>query len=218
MIATLAGQVMLVAADHAVIEVGGVGFLVQASARTLGRLGGEGSAVRLFTHLQLREDALTLFGFIDGEEQQAFRILTQVQGVGGRVALAILSVLPPADLATAIAAEDRRALSRADGVGPKLAGRIVSELKDKLPQLAGSGFTPTAVPAKGGKVAATASADTPAGSAAASALAEAVSALANLGYDRSEAHRAVLRVAAGLGDEPALDALIRLALKELAPT
>ena len=119
MIASLKGTVAAIMADHAIIDVGGVGFTIQASARTLGMLGGVGNGVSILTHLQMREDAVTLFGFATGEEQQAFKLLTNVQGVGGRVALAILSVMTAQDLATAIAAEDKRAVTRADGVGPK---------------------------------------------------------------------------------------------------
>lgn len=220
MIASLNGQVAAIFADSAVIEVGGVGFTVQASSRTLGLLGGVGNAVRILTHMQVREDAITLFGFATAEEQQAFKLLTNVQGVGGRVALAILSVMSANDLATAIASEDKRAVTRADGVGPKLAQRIVSEMKDKIPQLVGSATTPVAVAAVNGS-AKPAAAPAPAASANTGGNAlvpDVVSALANLGYDRSDAHRAALKAAQELGEDASIDALIRGGLKELAPS
>ena len=220
MIASLKGVVSAIMADSAVIEVGGVGFTVQASSRTLGLLGGVGDPVSVLTHLQMREDAVTLFGFATAEEQQAFKLLTAVQGVGGRVALAILSVMTAQDLATAIAAEDKRAISRADGVGPKLAQRIASEMKDKIPQLVGSAMTPAAAAAVTGAKATIAPtpavlSDTP--SSTPSAVADAVSALSNLGYDRSDAHRAALKAAQELGDGASLDDLIKAGLKALAP-
>lgn len=220
MIASLNGQVAAIFADSAVIEVGGVGFTVQASSRTLGLLGSVGNAVRILTHMQVREDAITLFGFATAEEQQAFKLLTNVQGVGGRVALAILSVMSANDLATAIASEDKRAVTRADGVGPKLAQRIVSEMKDKIPQLVGSATTPVAVAAVNG-AAKPAAAPAPVASANAGGNAlvpDVVSALANLGYDRSDAHRAALKAAQELGEDASIDALIRGGLKELAPS
>ncbi len=220
MIASLKGTVAAIMADSAVIEVGGVGFTVQASARTLGLLGGVGNPVSLLTHLQMREDAVTLFGFATGEEQQAFKLLTAVQGVGGRVALAILSVMSAQDLATAIASEDKRAVTRADGVGPKLAQRIVSEMKDKIPQLVGSAMTPIASAAVTGasaKASATTAVQPVAESSDNMAVADAVSALANLGYDRSDAHRAALKAAQELGEGASLDDLIRAGLKALAP-
>ena len=217
MIASLKGTVAAIMADSAVIEVGGVGFTVQASARTLGLLGGVGNPVSLLTHMQMREDAVTLFGFATGEEQQAFKLLTAVQGVGGRVALAILSVMSAQDLATAIAAEDKRAVTRADGVGPKLAQRIVSEMKDKIPLLVGSGMTPVAAAAVSGAKAAPTAPQPAAPEGANVAVADAVSALANLGYDRSDAHRAALKAAQELGEGASLDDLIRAGLKALAP-
>jgi holliday junction DNA helicase RuvA len=216
MIASLSGRVAQIGTDTAIIDVGGVGYLVHASARTLGQMGGEGNEVRLLTHMQMREDGITLFAFLTRDEQQAFKLLTQVQGVGGRVALAILSVMPPADLATAIASEDKRAVTRADGVGPKLAQRIVSELKDKLPQLSGSAMSPvTAAVAANGKAAGATVAVAPAAGSVPVA-AEVISALANLGYDRSEAHRAALRAQQVLGAEANFNDLVKASLKELA--
>ncbi|MEM6901992.1 MAG: Holliday junction branch migration protein RuvA [Pseudomonadota bacterium] len=214
MIASLNGTIAAIFADTAVIDVGGVGFMVQASSRTLGQLGGVGQPAKLMTHLQMREDAVTLFGFATAEELQAFEILTKVQGVGGRVALNILSALSANDLATAIASEDKRAVTRADGVGPKLAQRIVSELKDKIPQLVGSALTPTK---SSSAVVTPIPAAAAVANAAPSAVTDAVSALANLGYDRSDAHRAALKAQQSLGEEAKIDDLIRASLKELAP-
>ncbi|NBC32628.1 MAG: Holliday junction branch migration protein RuvA, partial [Alphaproteobacteria bacterium] len=124
MIARLTGRVAEIAADSAVLDVGGVGYLVHASRAVLERLQGADGPVTLLIETQVREDAITLYGFFDRAEREWFRLLMGVQGVGGRVALAILSVLPPEALTTAILAEDRRSLTRADGVGPKLAGRL----------------------------------------------------------------------------------------------
>lgn len=132
MIASLKGVLTQSASDHAVIEVGGVGYLIQASARTLSLLGGVGSAVSVQTEMQVREDLMTLFGFATAAERDWFRLLTSVQGVGGRVALAILSTLAPDELQTAIARGDKTMIARANGVGPKLALRIATELKDKV--------------------------------------------------------------------------------------
>jgi Holliday junction DNA helicase RuvA len=198
MIARLTGRLAETAADHAVIDVGGVGYLVQASARTLTGLGPIGGDVRLFTELQVREDAMTLFAFGSAAERDWFRLLTQVQGVGGRVALAILSVLSADELGKAVAAGDKAMVTRAQGVGPKLAERIVRELKDKVGAIAlGPAALGAAVP--------------PAGAAA-----DAVSALTNLGFRPVEAGAAVAAAQAELGDDAGLDALVRLALKKAA--
>ena len=131
MIARLTGILAETAADHAVIDVAGVGYLVQASARTLEAIGPVGGEVRLFTEMQVREDSMTLFGFGSAGERDWFRLLTGVQGVGGKVALAILSALPPDELHRAVASGDAAMVARANGVGPKLAARIVNELKGK---------------------------------------------------------------------------------------
>ncbi|QJU57542.1 Holliday junction branch migration protein RuvA [Sphingomonas sp. AP4-R1] len=197
MIARLAGALAETTADAAVIDVGGVGYLVQASSRTLSALPEAGGHVILFTEMQVREDAITLFGFGSAGERDWFRLLTSVQGVGGRVALAILSVLDPAELSRAIAAGDKAMVARANGVGPKLAQRIVMELKDK----AGA-----AIPLGS----ATSSAPTPAGN----TEADAVSALSNLGFRPAEASRAVAAAVEELGDGASLDALVRLALRK----
>ena len=197
MIARLTGTLAEAHSDHAVIDVAGVGYLVLASSRTLDAIGAVGSAVMLLTELQVREDSMTLFAFGNPGEREAFRQLTSVQGVGGRVALAILSVLDPTDLATAIAHGDKAMVARANGVGPKLAQRIVNELAGKL-------GTPA--------LAATAGSPPPRGTTAQDAL----SALANLGFKPAEASAAVTAAATELGDGATLDALVRLALRKAA--
>lgn len=196
MIARLTGMLAELAADTAVIDVQGVGYLVHASSRTIERLGPVGSAVTLLTDLQVREDSWTLFGFGSVEERQAFRALTAIQGVGGRLALAILSALSPEDLARAASQDDKAMIGRANGVGPKLAARIANELKGKL-----------GAPGLGG-----ASAPAPSAGAAADAL----SALANLGFKPAEASAAVNAALDELGSDASLDSLVRLALKKAA--
>jgi Holliday junction DNA helicase RuvA len=196
MIARLAGRLVETGIDHLVIDVGGVGYLVQASARTLAAVGPTGEAATVFTEMQVREDAITLFGFASSGERDWFRLLTGVQGVGGRVALAILSVLDPVELSRAVASGDKAMVARANGVGPKLAMRIVNELKDKIGAVA-IGPAGAAPAAKG-------------------ANADALSALANLGFRTSEAGAAVAAAAEELGDGASLDALVRLALKKVA--
>lgn len=196
MIARLTGLLAEAAADHAVIDVAGVGYLVQASTRTLSVIGPMGGSVMLFTELQVREDSMTLFGFGSAAERDWFRLLTGVQGVGGRVALAILSALGPDELNKAVASGDKAMVARANGVGPKLAMRIVTELKDKVGAVAlGLG---TATAPRGG------------------AASDAVSALVNLGFRPAEASAAVTAANDELGDEASLDALVRLALKKAA--
>jgi Holliday junction DNA helicase RuvA len=196
MIARLAGRLVETGIDHLVIDVGGVGYLVQASARTLAAAGPVGEAAMVFTEMQVREDAITLFGFASAGERDWFRLLTGVQGVGGRVALSILSVLDPVELSRAVAGGDKAMVARANGVGPKLAMRIVNELKDKIGAVAlgPAGAAPAA--AKG-------------------ANADALSALANLGFRASEASAAVAAAAEELGEGAGLDALVRLALKKV---
>ena len=197
MIARLSGILAEIAADHAVLDVGGVGYLVQASARTLSAIGPVGGQVMLLTEMQVREDSMTLFGFGSAGERDWFRLLTGVQGVGGRVALSILSTLDAEELSRAVAGQDKAMIARANGVGPKLAQRIAMELKDKIGAVALG----------------------PAGSlpkAAAGAAADAVSALANLGFKPAEAGAAVAAAEAELGESASLDALVRLALKKAA--
>jgi Holliday junction DNA helicase RuvA len=203
MIAKLAGTVDSVGPDGAVIDVGGVGYLAFCSARTISRLPPPGGVVRLLIETHVREDHIHLYGFIDAAERDWFRLLTTVQGVGARLALAILSAVMPEALVLAILAQDKAMLTRADGVGPRLAARIVNELRDKLGGLALMSGAPAA-PAPGGG----ASAET-------GINADAVSALVNLGYRRAEAFGAVAAAARQLGDGAALDALIRAGLQEL---
>jgi holliday junction DNA helicase RuvA len=197
MIARLTGILAETSADHVVIDIHGVGYQVLASSRTLDALGPVGSDVLLLTELQVREDAWTLFGFGSTGEREAFRQLTSVQGVGGRVALAILSVLDPAELAAAISRGDKAMVARANGVGPKLAQRIVNELAGKLgsPALAGTAGAPVA---RGGPAA------------------DALSALANLGFKPAEASAAVAAANEELGPDATLDALVRMALRKAA--
>ena len=206
MIARLKGLVDGIGDDWAVIDVNGVGYLVYCSRRSLGRLPGQGEAVRLEIETHVREDHIHLYGFSDIAERDWFRLLTTVQGVGAKVCLAILSVLEPDQLIQAIAAGDKTPITRANGVGPKLAQRIVTELKDKV-----GGFS------LGG--AALANENQASGAAAPkqdSATDDAVSALVNLGYGRSDAFTAVARVA-GREDAPAdVAGLIRAGLQELS--
>src|SRR6185312_10373421 len=201
MIAMLAGVVEQAAPEGVVIDVNGVGYLVFASARTLGRLPSRGEPVRLLIETHVREDHIHLYGFADEAERGWFRLLTTVQGVGARLALAVLGVLAPDALAAAIAGEDTAALAQADGVGRKLASRIVNELRDKLGGLAvrqvGNAASGAAIAAGDG------------------AAGDAVSALVNLGYRRIDAVAAVAKAARSLGVEPGLDALIKGGLKEL---
>jgi holliday junction DNA helicase RuvA len=197
MIARLSGLLAENTADHAVIDVNGVGYLVHASSRTLSALGGSGAEVVLHTVMQVSQDDIRLIGFATGEERDWFGLLTAVQGVGSRVALAILSALSVDDLHRAVAAGDSAMITRANGVGPKLAQRIAHELRDKASGIAlGSG--PGAPPAPG------------------SAAADAVSALLNLGFRPAEASSAVAKAEAELGPAATLDALVRLALKKAA--
>jgi Holliday junction DNA helicase RuvA len=197
MIARLAGKLAETSADGAIIDVHGVGYQIQASSRTLDALGPIGGDVTILTELQVREDGWTLFGFGSAGERETFRALTSVQGVGGRVALAILSVLDPAELATAVAHGDKAMVARANGVGPKLAQRIVNELAGKLgsPALAGAAGAPAP---RGG----------PAN--------DALSALANLGFKPAEASAAVHAAHEELGPDASLDSLVRLALRKAA--
>ena len=196
MIAKLTGTLDGVAADHAVIDVGGVGYLVGASTRTLGAIGQPGGQVTLHTEMLVAEDSIRLVGFGTASERDWFRLLTSVQGVGARVALAILSILAPDDLARAVSAQDKAMVARANGVGPKLAERIVRELKDK-----GGGAAPIA----GGAIAPPQSAN-----------ADAAAALVSLGFRASEASSLVDAAAREIGDSATLDALVRAALKRSA--
>lgn len=204
MIAKLTGVVDTLALDSVVLDVNGVGYLLTASGRTLGRLtAGDGASLLVETFV--RDERIVLYGFFDTGEREWFRLLTTIQGVGPKAALALLSVLDPDQLTRAIASQDKTALIRADGVGAKLALRIINELKDKVGNLALGAGAQAAVPAKAG--AAPAPAD--------GRLADAVSALVNLGYGRSEAFGAVMNASRALGDGAAVGDLIRQGLKEL---
>lgn len=205
MIGKLSGSIDSISGDAAIVDVNGVGYVVHASNRTLGQLGGKGALVSLLIETQVREDAINLYGFADKSERDWFRLLTTVQGVGAKVALAILGVLSPDQLSLAIAAQDKVAITRAPGVGPKLGARIVAELKDK----AGSVANDLSVDAVRG-------ATVNGGKAGAAPSEDAVSALVNLGYRRAEAYAAVAKGARDLGDKATLDGLIRFGLKELS--
>jgi holliday junction DNA helicase RuvA len=198
MIAQLTGRVDALSDGACVIDVGGVGYLVQASSRTLSALPQPPAVAKVLIETHVREDAIVLYGFSDTAERDWFRLLTTVQGVGGKVALAILSAMSPRDLIGAIAAGDKASLTRAQGVGPRLAIRLLTELKDKtgaMPTSTGVSYTPVG-------------AATPAD--------DALSALVNLGYRRVEAAPVVARVLERLGASATLDVLIRDSLKDLA--
>ncbi|HTG39580.1 Holliday junction branch migration protein RuvA [Sphingomonas sp.] len=197
MIAHLKGVLTAAGIDHAVIDVAGVGYLVGASSRTLSSLGPVGTAAMLHTEMLVAEDFIRLVGFASADERDWFRLLTGVQGVGARVALAILSVLSPEELAAAVSRQDKAMVARANGVGPKLAERIVRELKDRVGVIAlGVGGT---VPVVSGGISG-----------------DAVSALANLGFRPAEAASAVKAAEDELGPGANLDALVRLALRKAA--
>lgn len=204
MIAKLTGRLDFIGRDHIVIDVGGVGYLVRCPARTLAALPGLGETVSVAVETLVREDAIDLYGFVDSAERDWFRLLMTVQGVGARVAIALLSALNAADLAAAIANEDKTMLTRADGVGPKLATRLAMELRDKVGTM-NLGRALASAPV------ATAAAPLPGDAAAA----DAVSALVNLGYRRIEAASAVDRAMKKLGKGARLEALIPAGLKEL---
>lgn len=203
MIAKLRGLLDETGADWAVIDVAGVGYLVHCSAKTLAAFGGQGEAVTVFTDLQVSENDMRLLGFAESAERDWFRLLTQVQGVGSKVALAILSALSPGELRDACAAQDAASVSRAQGVGPKLAGRIVNELKDKAQTvfgaLPGGGLAGAGVAAPVGGVGA-----------------DAMSALQNLGFKPQVAAVAVAAAQVELGEGAGLNELVRVALKRAA--
>ena len=198
MIARLKGLVDLLGEDHAIIDVGGVGYLVHCSGRTLSRLGAIGTPARLEIETHVRDDAIVLYGFLDQAERDLFELLQTVQGVGARVALSVLTALTPDEVQRAVATGDVATLSRAQGVGRRLAQRLAAELKEKIGALpVAAGAVPVAVlPASSG--------------------ADAVSALVNLGYRKPEAEQAVSRALAEIGEGATVEALIPRALKELA--
>ena len=200
MFAKLRGVLDSVNEDSLIIDVGGVGYLVHAASRTLSQLPEAGEPLTLFIETQVREDAIALYGFLKAEEQRWFRLLHSVQGVGARIALAILSVLSAAELTAAIAAQDTASVARANGVGPKLAQRIVLELKDKAGALSADFGTSASAPV----------ASVPA------VQADAISALVNLGYRLADATAAVSAALAKLDGGARLDVVVRAALKEAA--
>ncbi|MDY0883385.1 Holliday junction branch migration protein RuvA [Dongia soli] len=208
MIGKLTGKIDSIQGDAVIVDVGGVGYVVHAANRTLQRLGASGTAVSLLIETQVREDAINLFGFVDQAERDWFRLLLTVQGVGAKVGLAILGVLGPDDLTTAIAAQDKTAITRAPGVGPKLAARIVAELKDKVGSLSlGTAALKAAAAGGEGKAA---------GGKSNALIEDAVSALVNLGYRRAEAFTAVAKAQHATDGTASLDHLIRAGLKELS--
>jgi len=204
MIGKLKGIVDAVGEGHAIIDVGGVGYEVQASARTLRTLQA-GQPVILAIETHVREDAIRLYGFTSEVERSWFRLLQTIHGVGAKVALAVLGTLAPQDLANAIALQNWAAVEQSPGVGKKLAQRIVAELKDKAPALSVAGLNVPASGRKGGPA-----------STESNAAAEAVSALTNLGYQPGQASQAVAAAMAELGDAADTAKLIRRGLKELA--
>lgn len=207
MIGKLSGIIDSFGDNHILLDVGGVGYLIHCSSRTLQTIGQTGDTASLLIDTHVREDAISLFGFKDALEQQWFRLLTSVQGVGSRVGMAILSACPPERIGFAIISGDKAAIQQADGVGPKLALRILTELKDKagkidlqIPVVKVDGKPATA------QTAGTVGIDH-----------DAVSALVNLGYAKSDAFQAVLSAKQKAGnDNIALPEMIRLALKELS--
>jgi Holliday junction DNA helicase RuvA len=207
MIGKLRGNLDAAGEDSLLIDVGGVGYIVFCSRRTLGRLPPAGGEITLLIETHVREDHIHLYGFAEAGERDWFRLLSTVQGVGARMALNILSVLGPQELLTAIAAQDKSAVTQASGVGPKLAQRIITELKDKAGAIS---LGPAAAAAGEGAPAA------PAGGGLAGEGEDAVSALTNLGYKRVEAFGAVAKAQRTLGEEAGLQALIKEGLKELS--
>ena len=209
MIAQLRGTIVRTDDQQTILDVHGVGYAVNISGRTQGQLGTMAGEVTLLTEMQVREDSMTLFGFLDLPERDAFRLLITVQGVGAKAAMAILSVLSPSDLTNAIIAGDKAMVARADGVGPKIAQRVVNELGEKIGKITSLGG-------------ALAIGDAGAGAGAAGGLdgakavlfGDAVSALVNLGYGRAEAHRAVMRVQEKAGGDNLSD-VIAAALREM---
>ena len=206
MIAQLRGEIVQIDGNSVIMDVGGVGYALSVSGRTQGLLSGKTGMVTVLTDMQVREDSMTLYGFADSAERDAFRLLVTVQGVGAKAAMAILSVLSPDALATAIMAGDKAMVTRADGVGPKLAQRVVNELAEKVGALPVSGMAASAAPAGTG-----AAGDASAGS----VVGDAMSALENLGYGRAEAHAAIGWARGEGADGDDLSALIAAALQQL---
>lgn len=204
MIGKLKGLVDSYGDDFVIIDVGGVGYVVQCSTRTLQSLPQAGEATALSIETQVREDAIRLFGFTSDAERDWFRLLQTVQGVGSKVALALLSIMKPGELATAIATSDKAMIGRAPGVGPKLAARIAAELKDKAPAF---GSVDPALAKLSGDLE---------DKKAPAPIRDAISALTNLGYGQPQAAAAVAAAVKALGDGADASTLIRRGLKELA--
>jgi len=200
LIAKLRGAIEAIEDGKCIVDVGGVGYLVFASSRTLGALPNPPAIASLLIETQVREDAIALYGFATGAERDWFRLLTTVQGVGAKVALALLSSLSPDQLIAAIATQDKAALTRSPGVGPKLAVRLLSELRERAGAMpgGGGGALPASVPLAKGHAA------------------DALSALTNLGYRRAEAEAALARAVEAHGADADLDILIRGGLRALA--
>jgi Holliday junction DNA helicase RuvA len=203
MIGKLKGIIDTYGPDWVIIDVGGVGYLVHCSARTLAALPAAGEAAAVAIETYVREDVIRLFGFASSQERDWFRLLLGVQGVGTKVALAVLGTLTPNELATAIAMQDKALIARAPGIGPKVAQRVVAELKDKAPALGAA--DPTLAALQGSLEAGVPT-----------AAGDAVSALLNLGYGQAQAGAAVSTALRKAGDEASAESLIRVALKELA--
>jgi holliday junction DNA helicase RuvA len=203
MIGKLRGTIDSIGEDFLILDVHGVGYVVNCSARTLRSLPETGAAFALAIETQVREDSIRLYGFSSEAERDWFRLLQTVQGVGAKVALALLGILSADELGAAIARQDKTTLARTPGVGPRLAARLVVELKDKIP--ASQALTP--LPSSSG--AQTSAADAP-------AAADAIAALINLDYSRQQAINAVAAARAELGDEAETAALIRRALRKLS--
>ncbi|MQX36191.1 Holliday junction branch migration protein RuvA [Roseospira navarrensis] len=213
MIAALRGTVLEAGEDGLVLDVNGVGYLVFCSGRTLARLPAPGGEAALVVETHVREDHIHLYGFADALERDCFRLLGTVQGVGTKVALAILTVVPAEQMGQILAAQDKAMLTRAAGVGPKLAGRIVAELKDKA---AGLGALPVGRPA--GVALPETTAGAAGGAPAGSVIDDATSALVNLGYGRAEAWAAATAAATAQGDAATVEGVIGTALRELGRT
>lgn len=204
MIGKLKGVVDEIDEDHVILDVHGVGYVCFCSTRTLGNLPGRGEAAVLLIETYVREDVLRLYGFGTALEREWFRLLQNVQGVGAKVALAVLGTLTPSELANAIALRDMAMVSRAPGVGKKVAERIVTELKNKAPAFAGEATGTIGLKQELGEGVAPAP------------VADAVSALANLGYSRDQAANAIVAALKNAGEDADSAKLIRLGLKELA--
>jgi holliday junction DNA helicase RuvA len=204
MIGKLKGTIDEIGDDYVLIDVHGVCYVVFCAARTLSRIASPGEAIVLFIETYVREDQLKLFGFMTALEREWFNLLQSVQGVGAKVALGVLSTLTPSELANAIALQDKPSISRAPGVGPKVAVRIVTELKNKAPAFTGEAASNLGLKQEIGEGVASAP------------VSDAVSALTNLGYSRDQAANAIAAALKNGGDDADSAKLIRLGLKELS--